>query len=173
MEGQDVEAIEEGRIVKVSEDYARREGLPILRRGNFRENRGLPPRLKKSEEESVYGIDELRKPLWQRNKVAKDLVDNFHWKISRTRRQKSISRKQLAEMMGESEKTVKMLENGLLPSDDFVVINKVEDALGIRLRKKQETEYNEMRNEIDPPQPTLEEGEVDIFGSDIELVEED
>ena len=33
-----VEAIEEGKIVKVSEKYAKREGLPILRKSRKEEN---------------------------------------------------------------------------------------------------------------------------------------
>ena len=153
-----VEAIEEGRIVRVKEDYARREGLMILKRAsvdsekekssvssagsansaNFAGSTG-GFRRKKFDEESMrggYGVDEFRKPLnFGGNKVISELVGNFQWEIAKARREQNISRKQLADAIGESERVVKLIENGILPKDDFVLINKIQSYLKINLRK--------------------------------------
>ncbi len=70
-----------------------------------------------------------------KNKHPLKLVDNFHWKIMLTRRKKNLTRRQLAEFIGESEAVIKMVEQKQLPEDDYVIIGKLESFLGINLRK--------------------------------------
>lgn len=77
----------------------------------------------------------LKIPGKEENKPRPDLIDNFHWKISRARRMKHVSREQFAKDLGESETLIKMIENGILPEDDNKIINKIESYLGINLRK--------------------------------------
>ena len=48
---------------------------------------------------------------------------------------RGMTRKQFAEAIRASENDVKMIENGVLPSPDFVLINKIEQLFGITLRK--------------------------------------
>lgn len=139
-----VDAIENGRIVRVKESYAREEGLMILKRALSDEDKakqnsgGKFGGGRKREDEyarRVYG-DDLRKPLrWLQNKVVADLVPNFQWVISQARRVKNVSRKQVADAIGEPESSVKMIENGVLPKDDFVLVNKIQTYFGINLRK--------------------------------------
>ena len=144
-----VDAIEEGKIVRVSEAYAIREGLPILRKktAGFLPEQGK----KKEEEEARLMMDDYRKPLkWGENKVVKDLVINFNWYVSRERRKRNLSRKQLAEAIGEQEKAITMIENGILPRDDFVLVNKIEEKFGISLRKNKDFSQ-EMRKLVEEP----------------------
>lgn len=70
-------------------------------------------------------------------KPRPDLVENFHWVIMRARRAKHVSREQFAKDLGESETLIKMVEQGVLPEDDNLIINKIEGYLGINLRKQE------------------------------------
>ncbi len=143
-----VEAIEDGRIVRVSELYAKREGLPIIRRSRadfVREQISSPSvedrSLQKSQEQDKNlsrhsFVESLQKPKdWKENQVMSELVDNFGWRVSIGRKHRGITRKQLAKMINESEEHIKIFEYGRLPSYDFVLINKLQDALGISLRR--------------------------------------
>ncbi len=141
-----VEAIEDGRIVKVLEVYAKREGLPIIRKSRMefiREQMNSPysedRSLKKSEDRSSprsFFVESLQKPRdWKENQVISELVDNFGWLVSIGRKHKGVTRKQLARMINEPEDHIKMIEYGRLPSYDFVLINKLQDFFGISLRK--------------------------------------
>ncbi len=66
-----------------------------------------------------------------------DLVDNFHWKIIRARRLKKISREQLAKEISESIAAIKMAEQGVLPEDDYRLVNKLESFLNIKIKKQE------------------------------------
>ena len=175
-----VEAIEEGRIVIVPEDYARREGLPILRRSPIvpyeEESRIVKAQKKRFGEEKRLGFDDFRKPMWwEKNEVVGELVENFYWKISKRRRERNLTRKQLAEEIGESENTIKMIENGVLPKDDFVLINKIQEALGLNLRRDK-IDYSQSPREV---LDTLTKQDVDeseekedtVLGDEIEILE--
>ncbi|MBS3071532.1 helix-turn-helix domain-containing protein [Candidatus Pacearchaeota archaeon] len=170
-----VEAIEEGKIVRVSEKYAKREGLLILRKASIETER--KNQAKKIEDlDKRIGFEELRKPLkWKENKVIKELVENFHWQISLARKKKNLTRKALAEAIGESESTIKLVENGMLPKDDFVLINKIQEKLGINLRKDKNQEFNQsMRKLVDSPfsSSTQKQEETNRpASSDIEIIE--
>lgn len=127
-----VEAIHEGRIIKVYEEDAVREGLFILRKHEDK----LAVPAKGKEEEKKLLFDDFRKPLrWKSNNVAAELKENFHWDIVRKRKDKGLGRKQVASAIGCSENDLKSLENGILPSNDFVLINRLEQYFKINLRK--------------------------------------
>ncbi len=64
-----------------------------------------------------------------------DLVDNFHWIIMRARRSRKMTVTQLARETGESEKAIKMAEQGVLPDNDYNLAVKLEEILGIRILK--------------------------------------
>lgn len=66
-------------------------------------------------------------------KKREDLVDNFNWIIMRARRLKKITTNQLAQEMGESERVIKMAEQGVLPEGDYVIVKKLQDILGIQI----------------------------------------
>ncbi len=70
----------------------------------------------------------------QTTKKREDLIDNFHWVIMRARRSKKKSVTQLAREIGESERAIKMAEQGVLP-EGYIIVRKLEDALGIRILK--------------------------------------
>jgi transcriptional regulator with XRE-family HTH domain len=51
------------------------------------------------------------------------------------RRNKAISQRKLAEVIGESETSIKMIEQGELPQNSDKLISKIEQYLRINLRK--------------------------------------
>lgn len=185
-----VEVIREGEIVRVSEGQAIEEDLFILRKVIEPEKEPIyNPVSRPSYRREVSGIDVpsfSRLESWRagkfnlkKNKVIEDLKDNFHWEIARRRRSKGVTRKDLAEAIGCSEEEVKTIELGELPRDDFVLINKIEDYLGVNLRREkkpagptlsqlQEMKEDKVKGEIEKIQKR-EMGEV--TGDDIELIE--
>lgn len=184
-----VEVIEDGRIVRVSETYARREGLPILRKPKAVEDAETAAQAqaqtqsKAMRNESRLGfIDTLYKPAdWREKQVMSELVDNFNWVIRDARKRKGLNRKQVAKMINEEEESVRILEHGRLPSKDFIIINKIQKALGINLRKDGKNfdfPIGELKQKSEPPakkEKTKEKTEKDemFSGKDIEIFDDD
>lgn len=174
VEGKIVDAIEDGRIVRVTEEYAKREGLFILQKNP--EQSFLPSQSQKAKRPEPAPFEPYRRSL-RKNNVASSLKDNFHWIISARRKEKRLTRKQLAEALSENEYYLKVLENGIVPSDDFILISKVEKFLGINLRKDPNTSalpiqrprYDErIREKISRENGPKER----MTGSEIEIVED-
>lgn len=148
------EAISDEGIVTVCRRCAEEDDLMIIRRPVIR---NIPDK-EVSFKESIQNF-EKRKALQKRMPVENvslkdiveknfqrrfnekphkhvDLVDNFHWFIMRARRMKKLSHDQIAKDIGESALAVKMAEKGLLPEDNFKLVNKLEAYLNIRIRKE-------------------------------------
>jgi len=68
----------------------------------------------------------------------------------RARRAKKLTQKQFAEAIEESEEAIKMAEKGVLPKDDFVLVNKIENYLGIRIKDEsaRERSFDEEVNQV-------------------------
>ncbi len=154
-------------IVKICSHCFPEESLPLIQRATTLQ-------LKDAEKEQTYreGIKEFNKPrpirddfrkpenvslreIVDRNlkinlkediKPRPDLVENFHWIIMRERRAKHISREQFAKDLGESETLIKMVEQGVLPENDNLIINKIEGYLHINLRKSEFSEQTKKKD---------------------------
>ncbi|MCH7567964.1 MAG: hypothetical protein IIA87_00950 [Nanoarchaeota archaeon] len=192
-----VEVIREGEIVKMSESEAMEEDLFILRRviepvveeKEFTLNSSKATiDLTKKYSRPVISFESWRsrKFEYEKNNVIKELVDNFHWVVIRARRNINLTRKKLASAIGVPEDELKIVEFGGLPRDDFVLINKIENRLGINLRKEkkkdeitlaelQKMDERKIREEIEKThlkEAKLEEERERISGSDIEILED-
>jgi ribosome-binding protein aMBF1 (putative translation factor) len=64
-----------------------------------------------------------------------DLVNNFHWVLMRMRRSKKLTQKQLAEAIGEPESAIKSAEEGTILINSDNLVRKLENYLGVKLRK--------------------------------------
>lgn len=143
-------------IVKICDVCFKNERMPIVRRPTTfqlkesEKNLSIYDRLSK-----ISGIkEELRRKdskteinlrkIVDRNFESKisnekrprpDLIDNFHWIIMRVRRLKKLTQKKLAHEISESEVAIKMAERGVLPEDDYRLVNKLESFLGIKIIK--------------------------------------
>ncbi len=138
--GRMVDALDDGRIVRVAESYALREGLLILQRlrpVDTPEARAAVHRARKLDDVRMAPFEALRRPLpRQVDEVTASLIDNFHWILAQKRRERSLSRKRVGEAVGAIEQDIKLIENGILPSKDFVLVSKLENFFGVNLRKE-------------------------------------
>jgi len=171
-----VDAIDEGKIVKVRESYAKQEGLPILKKPRMqdvKERVEVISHYSTTKTEDKRPIkDYLDRPLnWRKDQVIQELVENFHWIIGRERRRKSLTRKQLARLTNEKEDHIKMIEYGVLPTHDFVLINKIQDALGINLRKDKKDFNIPVRKLIEEKSQPKQNKE--LIDNDIEILEDE
>jgi len=139
-----VEALEEGRIVRVPEIYARLEGLTILRKSQLelgdyykkQTNLNLPEKKVELKHRKGINLEPYRKPLkYKENDIASSLVDNFHWVLLEKRRARDLTRKQLAKAINEKEDSIKSIENGVVQDNNYILINKLERYFKITLRK--------------------------------------
>jgi len=142
MENNLVEVIKEGEIVKMPKWQAQDEDLFILR--NISDNK-IKVEAKiidftSPKKTKIKKVESWNKNSYKRNNVFNSLIDNFHWQIIKVRRSKGLTRKQLADKIGEDEKTLKIIENGGLPEDNFFLIGKIEKFLSINLRKEKPVE---------------------------------
>lgn len=168
-----LDAIYETQIMKICEECALIEDIPIIRRPTtiqLRESHkpysvyerlkkisgvenkqdeisriaqdmvsGKFSKDKKQEEDKWTRAKRMNKPL--------NLIDNFHWKILMERKRKKMTRKELGDVLGESEIAIKMIENKEMPDDADKLISKIEQYFEINLRKGCAEEVKEERKE--------------------------
>lgn len=141
------DAISNKGIVKVCGDCANLENIPVIKKPTetqlaeaqkprTRQERlaaRAPPKLMKTEVTLRDLIDEKFKNRGVQSNP--DLIENFHWKIQQAKRMKRITREEFAKGIGESDATVRRIEQGFLPANDYKIVNKIESFLGISLRK--------------------------------------
>jgi ribosome-binding protein aMBF1 (putative translation factor) len=169
-----VDAIEEGKIIRVTEEYAKQEGLFILKKVETDSQSQQPTKKDRFKDEKRPLFDDYRKSLHaSKDPLLSELVDNFHWTLLEKRKVKNLTRKQVAQSLGVPEVEIKMVENGVLPSRDLVLINKLEKFYGINLRKGSINYQDSFRSKVVPSEPaTFKEGAQEVLsGSDIELVD--
>ena len=150
-------------IVKICEACSKVEDMPILRRPTtfqLKESEKKPPgiydmlssvRRQKKESLEEFGkkyekiktettlkeiVDKKYEMMVSEEKKPRpELVDNFHWIVMRARRLKKLTQEQLAKEISESIAAIKMIEDGILPEDDYRLVNKIGSFLGINLVK--------------------------------------
>ena len=153
-------AISNRGIVKICGDCNSLEKFPIMKKPTeeqISESKTMRP---KSVQERLNNMNRMKlggnevnlRTLVDRNlkshmvQVPADIIPNFHWTIQRIRRVKRISREEFAKGIGESESTVRMIEQGVLPEDNYKIINKIEGFLKISLRKEGSSEFFDGNN---------------------------
>jgi len=184
-----VEAIEEGRIVKVPEQYAKREGLLILKRPPIQVQQSQTPSYLEKRDKIKPLTEYIKsKPDWREKQVMSELVENFHWQIRYNRRRLGLTRRQLAKMINVADNDLQVIESGRLPTKDFILINKIQKALGINLRKDgkefdlstqeimqkaEEKDREKQRTTIKEKPRISEEDYSELVGQDIEILEDE
>jgi ribosome-binding protein aMBF1 (putative translation factor) len=109
---------------------------PVEHRDKFAQKYPQIRELPKKQETSMRALVDAKYKPTQKSIPRAELVENFHWNVQRARRFKKISPAQLAKEIGESEGAILMIERGVLPEDDFRLINKLESYLNMKLLKK-------------------------------------
>ena len=154
-------------VVRICEDCAKLDGIPIIKKPSADQLReaekpytvyerlyrvaGLPSQQPRhfNKDKEVH-LDDLKKrvPQFALSKpLSLKLVENFNWKIMRSRRGKRLSQKQLAELLFESEEAIKMLENGKIPENAEKLILKLEQyfQITLNLEPKKEKKAEDIR----------------------------
>ena len=142
-----VDAIKDGQIVTLPETIAHEEELFILRVHEKRDPSASLPSIesrRRFRETPIHHQKPVARwhsyePEYKKNNVIKELIDNFQWELNKARKARSMTRLQLANTLGVSEHIIQMVENGELPSDDFVLINKLQNYFGINIRRDGKT----------------------------------
>ncbi|MBI2630544.1 helix-turn-helix transcriptional regulator [Candidatus Pacearchaeota archaeon] len=157
-----LDAISDSEMVKICEECAILEEIPVIRKPSssqleksdrkynvnqrLRRMAGLTKEELRREYDEVT-LNSLRKTkdyktiLEERFKTAKErnkplnLVENYNWVILMARKNKKLSRNQLAEAVGEPEIVIKMIENNELPDDASRIIKKIEQYLGVHINR--------------------------------------
>lgn len=156
------DAVSQGEIVKICTECNRIENLPVIKKpstGQLKESEKaytVEERLRRmsgmgkrdriselSKRITTLTLDDLRKRKTElhggavkENAKPFILIDNYNWHAMMARKKKKLARKQLAEAIGESETAIKMFEDKNLPEDAEILIKKIEQFFGIKLRKE-------------------------------------
>lgn len=161
-----LDAIYGSEIVKICEECAAGENIPIIRkpsefqlqasnkpysvRQRLSKLAGIPIKEEKVEDvkpklnlgnirpaKNYSGIIESR--VRERKSISGQtgLIDNFNWHIQQARRVRKVTLRQVAEVIGESETSLKMIESGDLSGEWMRIIPKLEQYLRINLRKSE------------------------------------
>ncbi len=159
-------AVSEKGIVKICRKCSFEENIPIIKylkekpekRPTVYERLSRLSRveIKSKKDKSNKQNEELKKIAdenFSKNVLDEnpfDMVDNFHWIIMRARRARKLTQKQFAKAIEESEEAIKMAEKGVLLKNDFVLVNKIENYLGIRIKNKsaREKSFDEEVNQV-------------------------
>ncbi len=153
------DAISEKGIVKVCSECASIENFPIIKKPT--ENQIAESQRQKSVRDMLTGMNRrfiggrevTLRDLIDKNFKGKhiqlhpDLIENFHWTIQRIRRNRKITRRQFAKGIEESEATIRMVEQGYLPDNNYKVINKIESYFGVNLHKPGTSGFSESPDE--------------------------
>ncbi|MFH1500870.1 MAG: hypothetical protein ABIE22_02890 [archaeon] len=198
-----LDAIDNNEIIKICEQCALVEDVPVIRRPTsyqLKETQkpytvyqrlsrmaGMP--VKEEDKKVELTLDKIRKPKdyseptirtrYERaEKINKPLhlIDNFHWHIQQARRKKRQTLGQVAAVLGESEVTLKMLEEGKLTDDGDKVIGKIEQYFGLRLRKGEALKEQERIAQAKSPARVLNFDDVtmkNITISDLQRMKEE
>jgi len=157
------DAISSKGIVKICGDCNAAERFPIIKRPTT--DQIEDSQKQKSVRDTLSGMNRgkliarremslrelVDKNLKERlSKQPSDLIDNFQWTIQRMRRNRKITREQFAKGINESEATVRMLEQGVLPNNDYKLITKVENYLRINLKKQGVSKPMEIQQKSQP-----------------------
>jgi len=155
-------AVSEKGIVRICRKCSFEERIPVMKytKEEFEKRPTVHERLsqlsgikkedkpKKDLELEKVANENFKKQILEENPFG--MVDNFHWIVMRARRAKKLTQKQFAEAIEESEEAIKMAEKGVLPKDDFVLVNKIENYLGIRIKDEsaRERSFDEEVNQV-------------------------
>lgn len=175
------DAIYYGKISILCERCSIIENIPIIKKPNSRQLKDSEENIKVFErmkrlsgikgdvKDDIYFQEDRLKELNENPELEMPeneklkLIDHFHWEITKNRRRKGFSVRQLAELLGESEIAIEMLEKGKLPDNADILIRKMEQIFMFKLRKKDKS------LELIEDKPIL----LDDHGEELDFIPED
>ncbi len=141
-------AISDHGIVNICDSCANTEKMPLIKKATEKQieesqrQKSVRDRLERMNK-SISGGGEVNLRSLVDKKFKErgvqhypDLVENFHWTIQKIKRLRKITREEFAKGIGESDASVRMLEQGFVPNNDYRIIVKVENFLRVNLHKQ-------------------------------------
>ena len=178
----------ESNMIRICEDCAEKEGVPIIKRPSgsqldkadkrysVRERMermsGFYDKTEINEEELVTQGNLARLRSLPEKQQHEDVMDNYYWNLNMARRRRKISVGALAEEMSVAPEIIRGIEKGILPKDFEQLFVKLEVYLGIKLLKNQTNKINFVRNNREAEREILENVKKKIDGKS-EVDEED
>ncbi|MBD3252703.1 helix-turn-helix domain-containing protein [Candidatus Pacearchaeota archaeon] len=190
------DAVYDGRMANLCERCSIIENIPIIRKptsSQLRESEKLEvyERMKRlsgfrdfGKRDVFFREDRLKEldsnpDLEIPEKDKLNLIKHFHWEIMKNRRRKGLTQEKLAEILGESEVAIQMIEKGKIPENAEILIKKLEQLFQTRLRKIDINELLESKVEEKPvlldekgrvldkiPEPEIKEEEIEDMDVD-------
>lgn len=149
----------EEKIYPVCAKCSRLEGIPIIRKPNLDNLEEKKENL--SVRERMERLNRQPKPIQREHLIAhknlaklkfpskredhKDLVENYDWILKTARRRKKLTQTQLAEELIIPLQVIVDLESGKIANDFASYLDKLEDFLEVRIRKKPKEKFNFQR----------------------------
>lgn len=153
------EAISDEKIISLCEKCAQFVDLPMIKRASYlemKEGGRLMPKYDnpKNRQAVSLGLSQTLKDAWSKDREPtlndlidrnlktsgsevprerSDLIQNYHWVLLRARRLKKLTQDQLARELQVPTNRIQSLEAGRVTFDDDVLIEKLEDFLGVNL----------------------------------------
>lgn len=181
------DAVYEGKLDVICERCAIIENIPVIKKPDdfqLKESEkgiGVYERMRR-----ISGMKDEKKPdvffreqrlkeleknpgLESPEKNRPELIEHFHWEITRNRRKKGLSQKQLAGRIGVPVIAIEMLEKGKIPDNAEEIIRRLENFFLMRLIKVSELEViNRMKQRQARDKPVLLDG----YGNELESIPE-
>lgn len=153
-----LDAVSENEVIKICPNCSFLENVTMIKKPTnsqlsnvnrpyhvserMRRISGISPQVKPQVKE------EIRETLSSDKINQLNLVDNFNWLVMMARKDKRLSRKQVADALMEKEDSIKMIENKELGRDSARVIEKLEQFFNIQLRKQGQQEEKIVKETI-------------------------
>ncbi len=136
-----LDAIYENEMVNVCENCANKEDIPVIKKpteeqfNSIKKNFTVNERLRKMSGLSLQSTQTEIKKIVPVQTRDFGLISNFNWSITRARRFKGLSKKQVAELIAEDEKKITDLEQGSVSEETFPALRKIEQLFRLNLQK--------------------------------------
>ena len=177
------DAVFELRMSKLCERCSIIENIPIIKKPNSEQLKESETVRVSDRMRDISGLKEPEKPdtFFKEDKLSEldnnpelelpekeniNLIDNYHWVVTKQRRNRGLSQRQLAESIGESEMVIQMIEKAKLPENSKNIINKLEQLFQIDIRKVKK----EIPQNVEPILVNEEGDKIDFIPEDEEMV---
>ncbi len=145
------DAVYHTELVKICKICSEKEGIPVIKKPSSEQLQAMERQYTVGErlarltgvkpKSAPRVIQEVKRNLVEKARPEQvqrlHLIDNFHWHITRARRARGLTLKQLALSINEPEHILLRVEQGSLPSS-LQIFDKLEQFLKIKLKESPE-----------------------------------
>ncbi len=145
------DAVYHTELVKICKVCSEKEGIPVIKKPSSEQLQAMERQYTVGErlarltgvkpKSALSVVQETRRSFVEKARPEQlqrlHLIDNFNWHITRARRARGLTLKQLALSINEPERVLLQVEQGALPSS-LQIFDKLEQFLKIKLKESPE-----------------------------------